>query len=116
MRLFTVSILALVSSLSACGGGEDANQASVFKAMGTVGCSVNSTALLAAMRTQLVAANVKVEGAACGNDGRAYPAACDVPDGQIGIFKIPADQVQTAVGAGYARLETLPGAKVIACN
>lgn len=116
MRILFSSALAAVALLSACGAGEGepGSRTSVFKAFNSVQCS-NDGVTLAVLQGQLAAAKVQVHGAACGNDGMVHAAVCGVAAGGIGIFDIPADQVGAAATAGFARLDTLPSAKVVPC-
>ena len=111
--------LAVVASLTACGGGDDndtkAAGTKVFKLMGSLQCSGRGVSL-AALQAQLTAAKVEVHSAACGTDGRATPAVCGTSDGKIGIFEIPAYQSAAATAAGFAPLNTLAGAQTTPCS
>ena len=114
MRLF-VPALAVLASLSACGGGEDDSSSKVFKSMGSLQCSGGGVSL-AALQAQLAAANVQTRSAACGTDGLAAPAVCGAPDGRIGIFEIASSQAGAAAAAGFAPLSTMPTAKTVPCT
>ena len=115
MRML-VPTLAVLASLSACGGGDDdeANN-KVFKSMGSVQCSGGGVSL-AALQAQLTAANVQTLSAACGTDGLAQPTVCGASDGRIGIFEISSSQASAAAAAGFTPLSTLPAAKTIPCS
>jgi hypothetical protein len=117
MRVLFSSALAAVTLLSACGAGEGApgSRTSVFKSMNSAQCGSSDSATLAVLKGQLAAANVQVHSSACGADGLVHAAVCGVAGGGIGIFDIPADQAAAAATAGFARLDTLPTAKVVAC-
>jgi hypothetical protein len=112
-------VLAVVASLTACGGGGEGADTKlagvkVFKSMDSLQCKGGGVSL-AALQTQLTAANVQVRSAECGNDGRPAPTVCGVPDGRIGIFEIPADQGAAAAAAGFTALSTAPAARTIPC-
>lgn len=114
MRILVLT-LAVLASLTACGGGEDEEASStVFKTMGSLQCSGGGVSL-AALQAQLAAANVQVRSAACGTDGRATAAICGAPDGRIGIFEISPTQAGAAAAAGFAPLSTVATAKIIPC-
>lgn len=115
MRTLVLS-LAMLASLTACGGGEDEEAGTkVFKSMGSLQCSGGGVSL-EGLQAQLAAANVRVRGAECGTDGSFIAAVCGAPDGRIGIFEIPADQVGAAAAAGFAALSTRPVARPIPCT
>ncbi|MDB5749205.1 MAG: hypothetical protein JWP72_4053 [Massilia sp.] len=114
MRMF-VPTLAVLASLTACGGGEEEDASSkVFKSMGTLQCSGGGVSL-AALQAQLAAAKVLTRSAACGTDGLANSTVCGSPDGRIGIFEISPTQAGAAAAAGFAPLSTLPTARTIPC-
>ena len=114
MRIVVLT-LAVLASLTACGGGEDEESSSkVFKSMGSLQCSGGGLSL-AALQAQLTAASVQVSAAACGTNGLASAAVCGSPDGRIGIFEISPAQAGAAAAAGFAPLSTLPAAKAIPC-
>lgn len=111
--IFTMAVV--MASLSACGGGSDnEDSVSVFKSNGAVQCTGGGVTL-ATLEGQLTAGKVQVRASACGNDGLVYAAVCGAPDGRIGIFQIPSDQVAAAAAVGFAPLSTAPGAKVVPC-
>ena len=115
MRVLVLT-LAILASLTACGGGEDEEASSkVFKSMGSLQCSGGGVSL-AALQARLAAANVEVRSAACGTDGVALPAICGTPDGRIGIFEISPAQADAAAAAGFKPLSTVPAAKIIPCT
>lgn len=110
--------LVVVLALAACGGGADGireDAVSVFKYTGSVQCAGGGLSL-STMQGQLLAANVQVRSASCGADGMAYPGACGGPDGRLGIFQVPAAQVQAAGTAGFTPLSTLPLAGTVPCT
>jgi len=107
--------LAVVASLTACGGSGDDDGIKVFKTMGSLQCTGGGVSL-AALQGQLTAANVQVRFAECGTDGRPTPTVCGSPDGKIGIFEISPAQSAAASAAGFAPLSTLPGAKTAPCS
>jgi hypothetical protein len=109
-----VLTLAVLASLTACGGGGD-EETIVFKSMGSRQCSGGGVSL-ATLQAQLTAANVQVRSAACGTDGLTTTATCGGPDGRIGIFEISPDQAGAAAAAGFAPLSTVPTAKTIPCT
>jgi hypothetical protein len=115
MRIF-VTMSMVLAALSACGGGDraDDGSVSVYKYNGTVQCASGGLTLTQ-MQGQLTAANVQVRASACGNDGTAQPALCGAPEYRIGIFQIPAAQVSAAASAGFAPLSAKPGAKTVSC-
>ncbi|WP_312548625.1 hypothetical protein [Massilia sp.] len=125
MRILLPAV-AVVASLAACGGSGEGNAdtklagtkivpgTKVFKSMDSLQCSGGGVPL-SALQAQLAAANIQVQAAECGNDGRPTPAVCGVSDGRIGIFEIPVDQGAVAAAAGFKPLTTLPGAKTIPC-
>lgn len=111
-----VLTLAVLASLTACGGGDGEEASSkVFKSMGSLQCSGGGVTL-AALQAQLAAANVQVRSAACGTDGKVTSTACGGPDGRIGIFEISPDQAGAAAAAGFAPLSTMPAAKTVPCT
>lgn len=117
MRILVLA-LAVLASLSACGGGENEDEeasSKVFKSMGSLQCSGGGVSL-SALQAQLTAANVQVRSAACGTDGMALPAVCGISDGRIGIFEISPAQAEAAAAAGFKPLSTVPAAKVIPCT
>ena len=115
MRI-VVFTLAVLASLSACGGGEDEESNSkVFKSMGSLQCSGGGVSL-AALQAQLAAANVQARSAACGTEGLATSTVCGGSDGRIGIFEISPTQAGAAAAAGFMPLSTLPSAKTIPCS
>ena len=115
MRIVVLT-LAVLASLTACGGGEDEDASSkVFKSMGSLQCSGGGVSL-AVLQAQLAAANVQVRSGACGTDGLATPAVCGGSDGRIGIFEISPAQAAAASAAGFAPLSTVPAAKTIPCT
>lgn len=116
MRIVVLT-LAVLASLTACGGGEDEEEAGskVFKSMGSLQCSGGGVSL-ATLQAQLAAANVQVRSAACGTDGMAHATVCGSPDGRIGIFEISSAQAGAATAAGFTSLSTLPAAKTIPCT
>jgi len=108
--------LAVVASLTACGGsGDDEDAIKVFKTMGSLQCTGGGVSL-AALQAQLTSANVQVRFAECGTDGRPTPTVCGSSDGKIGIFEISPAQSAAASAAGFAPLSTLPGAKTAPCS
>ena len=114
MRIF-VPTLAVLASLTACGGGDEDASSKVFKSMGTLQCSGGGVSL-ATLQAQLAAANVQTLSAACGTNGVATATVCGAPDGRIGIFEISPTQAGAAAAAGFAPLSTLPTAKTIPCS
>lgn len=70
----------------------------------------------AALALRLSDAGVRVLSQACGVDGRMRPSVCGAGDGRIAIFEIPAAQLATAQGLGYARLDTWPDAQREPCR
>lgn len=119
MRML-LPVLAVVASLTACGGDEEGADTrlagiKVFKSMESLQCGGGGVSL-AALQAQLTAANIQVQSAECGNDGQPAPTVCGVPDGRIGIFDIPVGQASAADAAGFKPLTTLPGAKTIPCS
>lgn len=115
MRL-TVLTLAVLASLTACGGGSDDGAANkVFKSLGSRQCSGGGVSL-AVLQAELAAANVQVASAACGTTGQALPTVCGGTDGKIGIFEISPTQAGAAAAAGFAPLSTEPSAKIVPCT
>lgn len=116
MRIVVLT-LAILASLTACGGGDDEEDAAskVFKSMDSLQCSGGGVSL-ATLQAQLAAANVQVRSAACGTNGMATPTVCGSPDGRIGIFEISPSQAGAAAAAGFTSLSTLPAAKTIPCT
>lgn len=111
-----VLTLAMMTSLAACGGGNDEEASSkVFKSMGSLQGSGGGVSL-PALQAQLAAANVQVRSAACGTDGLATATVCGAPDGRIGIFEIAPAQAGAAAAAGFSPLSTLPSAKTLPCS
>jgi len=127
-HLFRQSFLLLAplicfTAVAACGAGNSSTPGSsgasftgvrTYKYAGSVQCSGGGLSL-AQMQQQLTDAGVQVISASCGGDGYMYIAACGAPDGRIGIFEIPADQVQAASAAGFAPLTDLPEASKLSC-
>lgn len=114
MRIVVLAF-AVLTSLTACGGGEDEEaSSSVFKSMGSLQCSGGGVSL-STLQAQLVAANVQVRSAACGTNGLATTTVCGGPDGRIGIFEISPAQAGAAAAAGFTPLSTVPTAKTIPC-
>lgn len=113
MRILVLT-LAVLASLTACGGGDD-DAITVFKSMDSRQC-VGGGLSLATLQGQLTTANVEVRSAACGTSGTMVPTACGAWDGKIGVFEIPAAQVGAAAAAGFEPLSTMPTAKVTSCT
>ncbi|PWF46735.1 hypothetical protein [Massilia glaciei] len=114
MRMILAPLVAIFT-LAGCGGGGTEN-VKMFKYRGSVQCSGGGMTL-EAMTRQLTDANIQVLSASCGSDGKsdAFAALCGAPDDQIGIFEIPAAQVQAASAISFAPLSNLPKAFVRAC-
>ncbi len=112
-----VPTLAVLTSLSACGGGGEDEEASsqVFKTMGSLQCTGGGVSL-SDLQAQLTAANVQVRSAACGTDGMFPPAVCGASDTRIGIFEISPSQAEAAAAAGFKPLSTAPKARIIPCT
>lgn len=126
MNLYRIALLALPTMLTAaCATGNDADAAppagpraaaiDVFRATGGRQCEDRGESL-SALEQRLAAAGVRVESAACGTDGRMYPSVCGAPDGRIGIFAVPADQLDAARRAGFQLLSELPDAQRLDCE
>jgi len=114
MRIVVLA-LAVLTSLTACGGGEaDEAGSKVFKSMGSLQCSGGGVSL-ATLQAQLAAANVQVHAAACGTEGLATATVCGGSDGKIGIFEISPAQAGAAAAAGFAPMSTVPAAKTVPC-
>lgn len=121
MRIILIPLFAL-ATLASCGGGSDNTQdqtagtvtVSVFKSNDTAQCTGGGVSL-AALEGQLNAAGVTASAKSCGNNGLVYATVCGAPDGKIGIFDIPATQVQAASAAGFGLLSTLPNASKTGC-
>lgn len=107
--------LLLAAALAACGGGGEPATTAVYRYTGSVQCSGGGIPL-ATMQQQLVAGGVIVLDAACGIDGKAYVTLCGAPDGAIGIFDIPAEQIDRALSLSFARLTDLPRAARVPCR
>jgi hypothetical protein len=127
MRIFVVPFF-VIATLSSCGGEngptpppDDVN-AYVIKSRGAVQCTTAAMPL-ATLERQLTDAGVQLVGhsgteivvPSCGVDGRVYPSLCGSPTGQIGIFLIPATQIQRASAAGFVLMSSEPGAKKSDC-
>lgn len=115
MRIFPV--LLVVPFFAGCAGEKSASvgpKVSLYKTIGSAQCSGGGTSL-AAMERQLIDAGIEVYAAACGGDGKFYPAVCGASDGRIAIFDIPSAQVPTAATLGFALLSSLPSATKTAC-
>ena len=76
--------------------------ADVSRRLGTVQCEPDPGAL-ERMRGQLQRAGVSVLAAREGDDGMMRITLCGSPDGRIGVFTIPASQVDAAAAVGFAR-------------
>jgi hypothetical protein len=113
MRIVVLT-LAILGSLTACGGGDEDAGSKVYKSMGSRQCNGGGVSL-SALQAQLATANVQVHSAACGTDGLTYSTVCGGADGKIGIFEISPDQAGAAAAAGFAPLSTVPTAKTIPC-
>ncbi len=106
---------ALLSLLAAgCGGGDSPLNVEVFKSRGGLQCG-SSGRSIEELRQQLVAGGIDVASSACGTDGIGYPAVCDAPDGAIGVFAIPAWQVEAAAALRFVPLSSLDTARVTPC-
>ncbi|RMX07968.1 hypothetical protein D8I35_02250 [Corticibacter populi] len=94
------------AGLAACGsvGGQapqsPQGHAEVVKPLGSRQCEGGGSTL-EQLQVQLAGAGVRVLAAAQGSDGRMYPAVCGAPDGRVGVFTIPAGQVDAAANAGF---------------
>lgn len=88
----------------------------VFKSRGSVQCGDRGTAP-ELMRAELERAGVRVLSAACGSDGRMYPAVCGGATGEINLFGIDAGDGERARALGFAPLSELRGeAQVVPCR
>lgn len=116
MRALLVPLV--VFALASCGSGESKSpetNAGMYKYFGSLQCTGGGTPL-PAMERQLTEAGVQVLASTCGIDGNAYAAVCGGADGRIGIFEVPAAQVQAASVLGFAPLSNLPAATKVACQ
>lgn len=129
MRIVLIPFF-VIATLSACGGGDsDATESPpdvsvyVIKSRGAVQCTTPAMPLDTLVR-QLTDAGVQTttgnamppaRPASCGTDGKAYPATCGSPNGQIGIFLIPQAQLPKALAAGFVLKSSEPGAKESDC-
>jgi hypothetical protein len=119
--LQTAPFVLLCALLAACSGPPQAAPAnasplSVHKSLGGRQCEPDSGRTLAALQAELQAAGVRVQRAACGDDGRLRPAVCGAGDGRIGILTIAAAQRTQAERLGYAPLAQLPDAREMPCR
>jgi len=87
----------------------------VFKSLGGVQCEPGAKTP-ADLVGELNAAGVRVKQAACGTDGKMYPAACGGPDGRIAIMEIDEEDAEKAAGLGFSPLSTLPEARPTFCR
>jgi len=87
---------------------------SVAKHRGTIQCYPGGSSLQE-LQLQLVAAGIRVLSSSCGGDGRAYPAMCGAPTGEIGVFGVPESQVLSALDLGFVLLSSLPDASSFPC-
>lgn len=115
VTFLTVTLAALATT--ACGGGNGNPNSGIrtYKYAGSLQCSGGGLSL-AEMQRQLSDAGISVLDASCGVDGNMYTAVCGAPDGRIGIFEIPSEQVQAASALGFAPLTTLPAAAQVPCR
>lgn len=86
----------------------------VYKYQGSRQCEGGGVPL-AEMQRQLQAAGVRVQAAACGTDGRMYPAFCGGADGRINILSIPTKALPVATAQGFTPLSQLPDAQKSNC-
>lgn len=117
MQTFPVSLMAF-AVLTACGGVERKPPSAgvdLYKYMGSVQCAGGGTSLQA-MERQLSDAGIPALSSTCGTDGNVYATVCGAADGRIGIFEVPAAQVQAASKLGFAPLGNLPAATKLACQ
>ncbi|MES3022924.1 MAG: hypothetical protein V4857_15240 [Pseudomonadota bacterium] len=128
MRIVLVPLV-VIATLSSCGGGgggptpppPDSN-VFVIKSRGAVQCTT-APMPLETLGRQLTDAGVPLvnvigiepNAPSCGVDGKAYPAACGSPTGQIGIFLIAEYQLPKATAAGFVLMSSEPGAKKSDC-
>jgi len=88
----------------------------VFKPRGSVQCGDRGTTP-ELMRAELERAGVRVLSAACGSDGRMYPAVCGGATGEINLFEIDAGDAERARALGFAPVSELRGeARVVPCR
>lgn len=116
-RIPTRLVLALAGSLalgSACATPPSAPVV-VVKSLGQRQCEGGGTAP-AAMAQALQAAGVSVLAQACAHDGRMRPSMCGAPDGVMGWFQIPGDQLAKAQGLGFVAITSLPDARRQDCR
>lgn len=117
MRIFS-ACLVVFATLAGCGAVESKSpnaSVSLYKYVGSVQCAGGGMSLQA-MERQLTNAGIPVLTSACGTDGRIYAAVCGAADGRIGIFEIPATQVQAASALGFVPLRSLRDATKVACQ
>ena len=114
-QLLAVGLITLVLGCAASPGPTPRERVSVYKPLGSVQCEPASGVTIAALKSQLEAADIKVLGSSCGSDGRIYPAVCGASNGRIGIFEIPPTQTKKIAALGFAPLSGLPDATRSAC-
>lgn len=68
-----------------------------------------------ALTRELSAAGVRVQGTACGHDGRMYAQSCGMPDGRILVAHVPQSQAAAAGRIGLKPLRELPEAAMAPC-
>ncbi len=122
--------LFFIATLSSCGGGggetpspppPDSN-VYVIKSRGAVQCTTAAMPLDTLGR-QLTDNGVQLVNFAgttpvtpsCGIDGKAYPATCGAPTGQIGIFLIQEEKLPKEVSLGFVLMSSEPLAKKTDC-
>lgn len=87
----------------------------VVKSLGQRQCEGGGTTP-AALAQALQAAGVSVMAQACAHDGRMRPSMCGAPDGMMGWFQIPGDQLAKAQGLGFVAITSLPDARRQDCR
>lgn len=117
----SISMLMSAALLTACGGGDDANDEAGMRSVQVVRPVVNTQCALPTTRvsdldSQLRSSNVVPIAQYCASDGFAYAAVCGAPFGFLAVFEIPRRDVATAerlgfqeyVGAGAQPIERAP--------
>ena len=111
--IFTITLFALATASAETTSHEPSVE--VFKYRGAVQCDQKSGTPPEIMRNELVKAGVEVISVACGEDGRMHPMLCGTPTGAINILEIPRQKAAQASRLGFAKLDSLSGAREIPC-
>ncbi|MFN2288620.1 MAG: hypothetical protein ABR578_09855 [Chromatocurvus sp.] len=112
-----LAVVSLVAGLlfAGCAHTQQAQSIRVYKYTGSIQCEAGGVSL-EAMQHQLARAGIEVICSQQAGDGRAYPAMCGAATGRINVYTIAGADLDRAGALGFKPVETLPEARIPACE